>query len=115
MASISPRRGEIWLIDFGEPVGREQSGVRPAVVVSVDLWNEGRSGLVIVVPTTTVGRGLRTQVEIDNRLSGLDETSYARCEDVKSVPVERLMSGVGTASVVDMTRIETVLRYLLAL
>jgi hypothetical protein len=26
-----PRRGEIWLVDFGQPAGREQAGRRPAV------------------------------------------------------------------------------------
>jgi mRNA interferase MazF len=38
---VTPRRGEIWLVDFGEPVGREQAGIRPAVIVSTDALNEG--------------------------------------------------------------------------
>jgi PemK-like, MazF-like toxin of type II toxin-antitoxin system len=35
-----PSRGEVWLVDFGDPIGREQSGRRPAVVVSADLLSE---------------------------------------------------------------------------
>ncbi|MGH9045605.1 MAG: type II toxin-antitoxin system PemK/MazF family toxin [Acidimicrobiales bacterium] len=37
----------------GEPVGREQAGRRPPVVLSADSLNDSRSGVVIVVPSTT--------------------------------------------------------------
>ncbi|WP_462186821.1 type II toxin-antitoxin system PemK/MazF family toxin [Frankia sp. CcWB2] len=40
---ISPRRGEVWLVDFGEPIGHEQGLCRPAVVVSADRLNRSRS------------------------------------------------------------------------
>ena len=84
---MSARRGELWLVDFGEPVGREQAGKRPAVVVSADPLNEGLSGVVMVVPLTSARRGLPSHVEIDKPASGLDEVSYAKCEDLKSLSV----------------------------
>jgi mRNA interferase MazF len=92
---VNPRRGEIWLVDFGEPVGREQSGRRPAVVVSADPLNDSRAGVVIVVPTTTARRNLPSHIEIDRDGSGLDEVSYAKCEDVKSVSEQRLIARRG--------------------
>jgi mRNA interferase MazF len=52
-------------VDFGEPVGREQSGRRPAVIMSADALNVSRAGVVIVVPTTTTHRGLPSHVEIE--------------------------------------------------
>jgi mRNA interferase MazF len=94
---VSPRRGEVWLVDFGEPVGREQSGRRPAVVISSDLLNESAAGILIVIPITTSYRGLPSHIEIDNGESGLDEVSYAKCEDVKSVSEQRLISRIGAA------------------
>lgn len=45
-------------MDFGAPVGREQSGHRPAVVISADPLNASLAGVVIVIPTTTAHRGL---------------------------------------------------------
>ena len=96
---MRPRRGEVWLVDFGDPVGREQSGRRPAVVVSADALNESRAGVVIVVPCTTSRRGLPSHVEIDPARSGLDEVSYAKCEDVRSVSDERLVARLGAVSV----------------
>lgn len=112
---MSARRGDVWLVDFGDPVGREQSGRRPAVVVSADPLNESRAGVVIVIPCTTTRRGLPSHIEIEPGRSGLDDVSYAKCEDVKSVSEQRLVARLG--SVVDETlfAIVRVLRFLLDL
>lgn len=112
---MSSRRGEIWLVDFGLPVGREQSGRRPAVVTSADRLNDSRAGVVIVVPITTTPRGLPSHIEIDVRGSGLDETSYAKCEDVKSISEERLIGRLGTVGEDVTFQIARALRFLLDL
>jgi mRNA interferase MazF len=110
---VSPRRGEVWLVDFGEPVGREQSGRRPAVVVSADLLNDSRAGVVVVVPITTTYRGLPSHIEIDLGSSGLDEASYAKCEDVKSISEQRLITRLGAVGDDVMFRAARALRFLL--
>lgn len=112
---MTAHRGEVWLVDFGEPVGREQSGRRPAVVVSADPLNESRAGVVIVVPTTTTPRGLPSHVEIDPANSELDELSYAKCEDVKSISEQRLIAQLGAVSDNVTFEIARVLRLLLDL
>jgi mRNA interferase MazF len=112
---VSARRGEVWLLDFGEPVGREQSGRRPAVVISADSLNESRAGIVVVIPLTTTYRGLPSHVEIDRGDSGLDEVSYAKCEDVKSVSEQRLIGRLGVVGDEVMFRLARVLRFLLDL
>ncbi len=112
---MTTRRGEIWLVDFGDSVGHEQSGRRPAVVVSADPLNDNPAGVVVVVPTTTAARGLPSHIEIDAGRSGLDEASYAKCEDVKSVSDQRLIARLGTASDEALFRIAQVLRFLLDL
>ncbi len=112
---MNPRRGEVWLVDFGDPVGREQAGRRPAVVVSADPLNESRAGVVIVVPTTTTLRGLPSHIEIDANDSGLDEVSYAKCEDVKSVSERRLIARLGVVNDEVAFRIARALRILLDL
>lgn len=112
---MTPRRGDIWLVDFGEPVGREQSGHRPAVVVSADELNDGPAGIVIVVPCTTTERHLPSHVELDPGDTGLDEVSYAKTEDVKSISSQRLVSRLGEAPVDALFDIATALRFLLVL
>lgn len=112
---MSARRGEIWLVDFGEPVGREQAGRRPAVVVSADRLNDSPAGVVIVVPCTTRQRGLPSHVELDPTTTGLNETSYAKCEDVKSISDRRLVSRFGDVDEEALFAIARSLRFLLDL
>jgi mRNA interferase MazF len=89
--------------------------MRPAVVVSADALNESRAGVVVVVPITTVHRGLPSHIEIDPRGSGLDELSYAKCEDVKSISEQRLIGRVGFIGEEAMFQVARVLRFLLEL
>jgi mRNA interferase MazF len=103
------------LVDFGDPVGREQSGGRPAVIVSADPLNQSRAGVVIIVPTTTTFRGLPSHVEIDPNGSGLDEVSYAKCEDLKSVSEQRLIGRLGVVNDEVTFQISRALRFLLDL
>lgn len=108
-----PRQGDIWLVDFGTPVGHEQGYRRPAVVVSADQMNTSRAGLVIVVPVTRTRRNLPSHIEIEAEGSGLDETSYAKSEDVKSVSHERLVHRIGRVSEPAQNRITAVIRTLI--
>jgi len=112
---VNPHRGEVWLVDFGNPVGREQTGRRPAVVVSADSLDESRAGVVLVVPITTTYRGLPSHVEIDRGSSGLDEVSYAKCEDVKSISEQRLIGRLGAVGEEVMFQAARALRFLLDL
>lgn len=107
------RRGDIWLVDFGELVGREQLGRWPGVVVSADPLNDSQAGMVIVVPCTTRRRELPSHVELDPKECGLDEVTYAKCEDVKAVAAHRLVARLGAASDESLCAVSRVLRYLL--
>jgi mRNA interferase MazF len=113
MAPARPRRGDVWLVDVGSPIGREQAGRRPVVIVSDDLINAGPSGLVIVVPMTSRRRDLPSHVEID-AAAGLDAPSYAKCEDVKSISTQRLTHVIGAVSHIELDQISTILARLLA-
>ena len=107
------QRGDVWLIDFGHPIGSEQAGIRPAVVMSTNRLNRSRAGLVIVIPCTTAQRGLPSHVEIDPSRSGLDEITYAKCEDIKSVSEERLVARIGEADEEAMFAMASAIRVLL--
>ena len=107
--------GDVWLVDLGEPVGREQAGRRPAVVVSADEWNALPAGVVIVVPITSSYRRLESHIEVEANDSGLEQTSYAKCEDVRSVSEQRLIHRLGIVGPDALFRIGRALRYLLDL
>ncbi len=44
-------QGEIWRVNLNPSRGHEQAGIRPALIVSVDMFNHGPAGLVVVLPT----------------------------------------------------------------
>ena len=47
------KQGEIYWVDFGEPLGSEAAFTRPAVVIQNDRFNDSALPTVIVCPTTT--------------------------------------------------------------
>lgn len=110
-----PTRGEIWLTDFGTPVGHEAGYRRPAVVVSSNRLN--RVGAVaVVVPMTSTERRLPTHVRVPVRPgSGLSRESWAKIDDVKSVSTERLEEQLGELDHLTMERVEEALRLILEL
>jgi len=108
-------RGEVYYVDLGQPVGHEPAFRRPAVVVSVDILNNGPGGLVVVVPITTADYGLRSHVELDPADSGLDRISYARCDQLRVVSVDRLSARQGLICPERMHAIDQALRFILDL
>jgi mRNA interferase MazF len=108
-------RGEVYDVDLGQPIGHEPAFTRPAVVVSVDLLNNGPGGLVVVVPVSSAAYGLRSHVELDPGMSGLDHTSYARCDQLRVISTERLSSRRGMIRPEQMGAIDRALRFVLDL
>lgn len=108
-------RGEIYAVDLGQPIGHEPAFRRPAVVVSVDIVNNGPGDLIIAVPVTTVGYGLRSHVELEPEATGLDHLSYARCDQVRVVSTRRLIDRHGAVAPGGMHDIDRALRFILDL
>jgi mRNA interferase MazF len=110
-----PSRGEIWLVNLNPTKGHEQAGRRPGLVVSVDAFNHGPAGLVVLLPLTTKAKGIPFHVAVEAAESGLDERSFIKCEDIRSVSKERLSQPLGRVSPQIMTEVEDRLRILLDL
>jgi len=108
-------RGEVYEVDLGQPVGHESTFRRPAVVVSVDVINDGPGGLVTVVPITTQRYGLRSHVELDSDESGLGHVSSARCDQIRAISRDRLTGHRGMVSAEERSAIDRALRFVLDL
>jgi len=108
-------RGEVYGVNLGRPVGHEPGFLRPAVVVSVDLLNNGPGGLVVVVPVSSRAYGLRSHVEVEPGTSGLEHTSYARCDQLRVISIERLVALRGRVGSAALRSIDQALRFILDL
>ena len=115
MAEKQPSRGEIWLVDLNPARGHEQAGKRPALVVSVDLFNSGPSELMVVLPITTKEKGIPFHVEIYPPEGGLKEKSFIKCEDIRSISKKRLLLRIGMVPLPTMEAVEDRIRILLNL
>ncbi|GAB2910923.1 type II toxin-antitoxin system PemK/MazF family toxin [Rhodococcus aerolatus] len=89
--------GSVVWVDLDPVQGREQSGRRPAVVVSAAGYLDVVTTLVVCVPVTTVDRGWPNHVRLDGP-TGLDRPSWAMTEQVRTLSRRRV---VGRAGVVD--------------
>jgi mRNA interferase MazF len=108
-------RGEVYQIDLGHPVGHEPAFSRPGVVVSNDILNNGPGGLVVVVPVTSADYGLRSHVALAVGTSGLDHSSYARCDQVRVISTSRVRTRTGEVAPQELREIELALRFILDL
>jgi mRNA interferase MazF len=80
------------LVDFGQPIGSEQQGIRPVVIVASELHCRFPLDMTIVVPLTTRDRQLPHHVPIASAQAGLKLPSWARTEDITTVSTSRLRS-----------------------
>jgi mRNA interferase MazF len=111
----NPLRGEIWLIDLNPTRGHEQAGKRPGLVVSVDLFNQGPAGLVVVIPITAREKGIPWHVEIKSPEGGLTKRSFVKGEDIRAASKERLVQRLGQVTPNTLAAVEERLRILLDL
>jgi len=110
---VAVNRGEVWLIDLNPVIGHEQSGRRPALVISDDMFNHSLAELVIVAPITSKYKGIPTSVELE--ASFLKTKSYIKTEDIRSVSTRRLVRKLGNVEAIVMSLVEERVRYLLGL
>ncbi|WP_157930628.1 type II toxin-antitoxin system PemK/MazF family toxin [Glycomyces xiaoerkulensis] len=103
-------RGDIYLCDFGDPLGHEQGHMRPAVIVSRDEM--ASFGIPVVVPVSRTRKEYPTHVELEE---ALPVTSYAQCEHLRTVSTRQLIKHAGAVDGVQMLKIELILRRILGL
>lgn len=81
--SYTPNQGDIIYINFNPQTGHEQKGIRPAVVISNNLFNR-RIRAAILCPITNTNREFPLHVQLDERT---ETTGVIMCEQVKSLDI----------------------------
>lgn len=78
---MTPARGDLVWLEFSPTAGHEQSGRRPAVVISPRAYNE-RVGLAIVCPVISRAKGYPFEVALP---PGLPIDGVILADQVKNV------------------------------
>lgn len=79
-------------------MGREQAGIRAALVISHDRFNKLPNGLHIVVPITGTDRVLAYHVPVSAPVGDLTKDSQIMCEQENSQSIDRFVDRRGTVS-----------------
>ncbi len=97
MQKITPRKGDIFVLENTDSKGHEQSGQRPHVIVTQII-----AGVATVAPCTTSVKAKKypySVLIIANEENGLDYNSYVlRVCPISSPILETLIFGYKTAS-----------------
>ena len=111
----SPSLGDVWFVSLDPTVGQEQAGQRPALVVSVDQFNQGPAGLLIVLPITSKGKGISLHVALDPPEGGVTMRSFVMPENIRSVLTSHLVRKLGSISDERLGEVQERMRVLLDL
>lgn len=112
------RRGEIYFLDLNPTVGREQAGVRPVLVISVDQINQRPLVVTVVIGTkgANVAKDHKTNVRVPAAVSGLPEETVFLCFQLRSLDHLRFPTQpAGRLSGVWLNLVEDTIKYCLGL
>lgn len=90
-------RGGIRWADLNPTRGREQTGLRPVLILSHDIFNE-RSGTVIAIAITSQSQKAGFPLTLELKTGNLPKQSWAKISQIRTLSVERIGKLIGKAS-----------------
>ena len=82
-------RGEVYWADLNPVLGSEQSGRRPVLVISHDVFND-RSGTVIAMAITSQPQRVAFPLSLEITEPGLPKRSWIKTTQVRTLSTLRL-------------------------
>ncbi len=90
-------RGDIRWANLNPVRGREQSGLRPVLILSHDVFND-RSGTVIAVALTIQEPRAGFPLTLESTAEGLPKRSWVKISQIRTLAVERIGAQIARAS-----------------
>ena len=90
-------RGDIVWADLNPTIGHEQSGLRPVLILSHNVFNE-RSGTVIAIALTSQPQRAGFPLTLELESTKLPKKSWAKISQIRTLSVKRLKKKMGKAS-----------------
>ncbi len=112
------KRGEIYFVDLNPVKGREQSGQRPVLILSIDSINKLPLVVTVVVGTkgANIPHNFPTNVRISAKERGLPMETVFLCFQIRSIDPNRFPEqAAGKISDINLEKIENAVRRCLGL
>ena len=97
-------RGDVVWASLDPTQGHEQSGKRPVLVLSQDIFNE-RSGTVIAIALTSQKPRAGFPLTLELSDSKLPKPSWAKISQIRTLSTNRLGAKLGRASTPEMEQV----------
>ena len=97
-------RGEIRWADLNPVRGHEQTGLRPVMILSHDIFNE-RSGTVIAVAITSQPQKAGFPLTLELKAGNLPKKAWIKISQIRTLSVERIGKVIGKASLEELTQV----------
>lgn len=97
-------RGEVRWADLNPAMGREQSGQRPVLILSQDIFNE-RSGTVIAMALTSQEQRARFPLTHELVKAKLPQRSWVKISQIRILSTERIGKKIGAVGPEELAHI----------
>ncbi len=115
-AQLVIKKGDIFWVDFGVPLGSEQGGQRPALIIQNDVGNQHSETTIVAAITSTIyDIKYPFHVEILVKDSGLPSNSTIKLEQIRTISKIRLIGKASTLSADKLKEVDKALKYSLSI
>ena len=97
-------RGEIRWADLNPTIGREQSGERPVLILSQDIFND-RSGTVIAMALASQEQRASFPLTHEIIASKLPKRSWVKISQIRTLSTERIGKRIGSLGPVELAHV----------
>lgn len=104
---ITPKRGEVYLVNFDPTIGSEIKKTRPALILQNDIANLYSSVTIVAAITSfRLGKIYPTEVLVNPPEGGLQTGSLILTDQIRTIDKIRLIRRLGVLKTDTMTRID---------
>jgi mRNA interferase MazF len=105
--NITPKRGDLYLVNFDPTMGAEIRKTRPALVLQNDVANTCSPITIVAAITSHVDEPLYpTEVLINSKETGLAQDSVVLLNQIRSIDKERLIKHLGSVSKETLSKVD---------
>ena len=97
-------RGEVRWADLNPVRDHEQSGFRPVLILSHDIFN-ARSGTVIAVALTTQPQEAGFPLTLELKVAAFRKPTWAKISQIRTLPVQRIGKRLARVPAADIRKV----------
>ncbi|MBX3707904.1 MAG: type II toxin-antitoxin system PemK/MazF family toxin [Pseudomonadales bacterium] len=97
-------RGEVRWADLNPTIGREQSGKRPVLILSQDVFND-RSGTVIAMAITSQEPRAGFPLTHEMLTAKLPKQSWVKISQIRTLSTERIGKKIGSVGADELAHV----------